>query len=99
MTRMGLFLFALLAIQVAQAQNIKNEDGTNQVIVDGTADVNRELNNGLLKNRILDVAGLAAVMHKKLVEKDWMDTTEKSAGKYFTSAEFAFQMSCIISQP
>ncbi|MCC9020465.1 hypothetical protein [Flavobacterium lipolyticum] len=73
-------------------KNIKNEDGTNQVIVDGTADVNRELNNGLLKNRILDVAGLAAVMHKKLVEKDWMDTTEKSAGKYFTSAEFAFQM-------
>lgn len=73
-------------------KNLKNEDGTNQEIVDGTADVNKELNEGLINKGIIDIAGLANVMHQKLIEKNWMNTTGKSSGKYFTSAEFAYQM-------
>ncbi|WP_374172948.1 hypothetical protein [Flavobacterium tructae] len=73
-------------------KNLKNEDGTNQKIADGSADVDKELNDGLIKNGIVAIADLAAIMHQKLVEKNWMNTTGKSSGKYFTSAEFAYQM-------
>lgn len=73
-------------------KNLKNEDGTNQEISDGTADVNAELNNGLIKNNIIDIAGLANIMQQKLTKKNWMNTEGKSKGKYFTSAEFAYQM-------
>jgi len=73
-------------------KNLKNEDGTNQEIIDGTADVNQELNDKLIKDNIIDIAGLATVMQKKLTDKKWMNTEGKSKGKYFTSAEFAYQM-------
>jgi hypothetical protein len=73
-------------------KNLKNEDGTNQEIADGTADVNAELNDGLIQNRIIDIAGLAGVMQEKLTAKNWMEITEESKGIHFTSAEFAYQM-------
>jgi len=73
-------------------KNLKNEDGTNKQISDGTADVNTELNNGLIENNIIDIAKLADVMHQKLAKKNWMNTEGESKGEYFTSAEFAFQM-------
>lgn len=73
-------------------KNLKNEDGTNQEITDGTADVNTELNDGLIQNGVIDIAGLAGVMQEKLTAKHWMNTTGESKGIYFTSAEFAYQM-------
>jgi hypothetical protein len=74
------------------SKNLKNENGTNQEIPDGTADVSKELNDKLIKDNIIDIAGLAAVMQQKLTDKKWMDTEGKSKGRYFTSAEFAYQM-------
>ncbi|PWK01296.1 hypothetical protein BC749_102872 [Flavobacterium araucananum] len=74
------------------SKNLKNEDGTNQKISDGTADVNKELNDGLIENNIIDIAKLAGIMHEKLKNKKWMNTEGESRGEYFTSAEFAFQM-------
>ncbi len=73
-------------------KNLKNEDGSNQSVTDGTADVNTEINNGLISERILDVSGLANIMKQKLTAKHWMNTVGESEGKYFTSAEFAYQM-------
>ena len=73
-------------------KNLKNEDGTNQEITDGTADVNAELNDGLIQNGVIDIAGLASIMQEKLTAKHWMNTTGESKGIYFTSAEFAYQM-------
>ncbi len=73
-------------------KNLKNEDGINQEITDGTADVNAELNNGLIENGIIDIAGLARVMQEKLKAKNWMEKTDESKGIHFTSAEFAYQM-------
>ena len=76
----------------AYIKNLKNEDGTNQEIADGTADVNAELNDGLIKNNVIDIAGLARVMQEKLTAKNWMEITDESKGIHFTSAEFAYQM-------
>lgn len=76
----------------AYIKNLKNEDGTNQEIADGTADVNAELNDGLIKNNVIDIAGLARVMQEKLTVKNWMEITDESKGIHFTSAEFAYQM-------
>lgn len=76
----------------AYIKNLKNEDGTNQEITDGTADVNAELNGGLIHNGVIDIAGLAGVMQEKLTAKHWMNTAGESKGIYFTSAEFAYQM-------
>ncbi|WP_166922468.1 hypothetical protein [Flavobacterium poyangense] len=73
-------------------KNLKNEDGTNQKVKDGTADVDKELNEGLIENGILDISALAAIMKQKLINKKWMNTLGESKGKYFTSAEFAYQM-------
>lgn len=73
-------------------KNLKNEDGTNQKIIDGTADVNAELNNGLIQNGIIDIAGLALVMQEKLIAKNWITINDESKGIHFTSAEFAYQM-------
>ncbi len=76
----------------AYIKNLKNEDGTNQEIADGTADVNAELNGGLIQKGIIDIAGLARVMQQKLTAKNWMEITDESKGIHFTSAEFAYQM-------
>lgn len=84
--------FGIKTDKKGYSKNLKNEDGTNQEISDGTADVNAELNSRLIKDKIIDIAGLAAVMQKKLTDKKWMNTKGKSEGKYFTSAEFAYQM-------
>lgn len=73
-------------------KNLKNEDGTNQSVTDGTADVSTEINNGLISKGILDIAGIAKLMKQKLSNKGWMNTEGESDGKYFTSAEFAYQM-------
>lgn len=72
------------------SKNLKNEDGGTEEY--GTADVNAELNSKLIKDTVIDIAGLAAAMQKKLTEKKWMNTEGKSEGKYFTAAEFAYQM-------
>lgn len=76
----------------AYQKNLKNEDGSNQPVEDGTADVNEELKNGLIKDSILDISGLAKVMRQKLINKNWMNTEGVGNEKYFTSAEFAYQM-------
>jgi len=73
-------------------KNLKNEDGSNQVLADGSADINKELKDGLIKDGILDIKGMASAMKKKLTAKKWMNTEGENAGKYFTSAEFAYQM-------
>lgn len=73
------------------AKNLKKYDGTNQKIPDGTADVDTELNDTLIKNGIIDIEGLAKLMKQKLITKKWMDP-EKNKDQHFTSAEFAFQM-------
>jgi hypothetical protein len=73
-------------------KNLKNEDGSNKAVTDGTADVNQEINSEFIKDRILNVAGLADVMQKKLKTLGWLKATGASEGIYFTSAEFAYQM-------
>jgi hypothetical protein len=73
------------------SKNLKKYDGTNQSSADGTADVDKELDGGLIQKRILNIESLAAVMKHKLAAKDWIDV-EKNKGGYFTSAEFAYQM-------
>ncbi|WP_299210111.1 hypothetical protein [uncultured Dokdonia sp.] len=72
-------------------KNLKNEDGSNLEIMDGTADVTSELNNGLIKNDIIDIAGLASLMKQKLTAKDWIKMDEDKE-VHFTAAEFAYQM-------
>ena len=82
--------FGIKTDKKGYSKNLKNEDGGTEEY--GTADVNAELNSKLIKDTVIDIAGLAAAMQKKLTEKKWMNTEGKSEGKYFTAAEFAYQM-------
>jgi hypothetical protein len=72
-------------------KNLKNDNPLNKEVIGETPNVTSELNNGLIKNDIIDVAGLAALMKQKLIDKEWIQMdTDKEA--HFTSAEFAYQM-------
>lgn len=74
-------------------KNLKNEDGSNKKVSDGSADLNIELQKkGFIKDGVLNISRIANTMKSKLTKKGWMNTEGPSKGKYFTSAEFAFQM-------
>lgn len=69
-------------------KNLKNDDGSNLEASNETVNVNNELNNGLIENDIIDIAGLAGVMKQKLMTQE----IDESKEVHFTSAEFAYQM-------
>ncbi|PKV50555.1 hypothetical protein ATE84_2614 [Aquimarina sp. MAR_2010_214] len=79
-------------------KNLKNENkkhddnGRNRIITSETLNINEELTKKLIKDNVLDIAGLASTMQEKLQKKNWLKSQEGSNTIYFTSSEFTFQM-------
>lgn len=69
-------------------KNLKEDDESPLETFSETINVNNELNNGLIENDIIDVAGLASLMKQKLNPVAIAQNKEV----HFTSAEFAYQM-------
>ena len=46
----------------------------------------------MINEGVVQIATVAKLMHQKLTEIKWIDPTDEYKGKYFTSAEFAYQM-------